>query len=61
LICKRVGSSKSTSRRSVEKVDDLHITTFFNEDIVNMEKKKGEINDDKQNKSDFPIFDAVPK
>ena len=55
-------SSETIKNRSVEIEDELPISTFFNE---NKESKKGGEaymkTIDNKNRSDFPIFDAVPK
>ena len=42
LIQKKIGSSKSTTKRSVEKKEELPISTFFNENDENKEEKNNE-------------------
>ena len=49
------------TKKSSEKGEDFPISTFFNEDGGgNLDKTRAESIDNKQ-KSDFPVFDAIPK
>ena len=52
-------SSETTENISVEKEDELPISTFFNESKKDGEEYKKTT--DNKNIRDFPIFDAVPK
>ena len=60
---KRIGGSKTTTKRSVETADELPISTFFNEEEENIEEGKlpGEDDTDNDSESNFPVFDAMSK
>ena len=45
----------------MEKVEDLPISTFFNEDGAGNSKETRVKSSDDKKKTDFPVFDAVPK
>ena len=57
-----IGGSKSTTKRSVIHVEELPISTFFNEEEnIEEEKLSGDGDPDDVNESNFPDFDAIPK
>ena len=60
---KRIGGSKTTTKRTVETADELPISTFFNEEEENIEEGQlpGEDDTDNDNESKSIVYDAVPK